>query len=117
MKQLAPHAGNESFSARIDFIQKEPDAIRGLLRAYYQAVNYIARNPDYTTSLFTKMYNVDKAIAAAYYADTIGQLSRDGQFSIEGLEFMMKAATSLKLIPVPIPLDRVITREFVPVHV
>lgn len=117
MVKLAPHAGNESFAARTDFIQKEPDVIRALLRAYYQAVHYISRNPDYTTSLFVKLYNVEKAIAAAYYADTIALLSRDGQFSLEGLEFMMKGAVSLKLIPAPIPLDRVITREFVPVQV
>jgi len=117
MRDLAPHASNESFGARTDFIAKEPNAVRALLRAYYQAVHYVSRNPDYTASLFAKMYGVDKSIAAGYYADTIGQLSRDGQFSIEGLEFMMKAAVSLKLIPAPLALDQVITRDFVPVRV
>lgn len=117
MHDLAPHAGNESFVARADFIQKEPNVIRALLRSHYQAVAYISRNPDYAAALFQKLYNVDRSIAAAYYADTIGLISYDGRFSLDGLDFMMKAAVSLKLIDRPLPVEQIITREFVPVAV
>ncbi len=100
-----------------DLIKDNPDLVRRVLRAWYQASRYMRDNPDYTIKSMVKEWDVDEEDARALFTGAIDDCSMDGVVSQKGLE---TARESLKLIAkakesdLP-PIESFFTPQFLPV--
>ena len=98
-----------------DFIDKEPESIRKIMRAYRKGLAWMKANAEETVSLMAQWYDMEPAIARDVYKESIANFTDDGQIDLKGLEYVIETSVKFKFLDRPLSLDQAADTRFVPI--
>jgi ABC-type nitrate/sulfonate/bicarbonate transport system substrate-binding protein len=103
--------------ARTDFIAAHPDLVKRFLLGWFRSVAYMGSHRDEAIALGAKVESIDKPSMERVYDLTMKMASRDGTFDMRVLDLLAHEYVSRGILDeVPQP-SRLITTQFVPVHI
>jgi NitT/TauT family transport system substrate-binding protein len=96
-----------------EFIDKQPDTIRKIIRAHRRAVDFMEKNRDETAEIYAQVFEFKledaKKLLPKYYD---WGLWSAGEFSKEGLEAVSKGLVSVGDISEPVDWSKVIDQSY-----
>ncbi|MGH7267587.1 MAG: ABC transporter substrate-binding protein [Candidatus Rokuibacteriota bacterium] len=98
-----------------DFIQKDPESIRKILRAYRKGLAWMREHPDETVKLMAQWYDMEPAIAQDVYKESIRNFTDDGRIDLKGLEFVIDTSVKFKFLDKPLSVENAADTRFVPI--
>lgn len=98
-----------------DFIQKDPESIRKILRAYRKGLAWMRESPEETVKLMAQWYDMEPAIAQDVYKESIRNFTDDGQIDLKGLEFVIDTSVKFKFLDKPLSVADAADTRFVPI--
>lgn len=98
-----------------DFIEKEPESLRKILRAYRKGLAWMRANADETVTLMAQWYDMEPAIARDVYKESIANFTDDGQIDLKGLEYVIETSVKFKFLDKPLGLNDAADTRFVPI--
>ena len=100
-----------------DGIKKNNDSIRKATRAIFLAQRFMRTNTNEAAEIISKKigWPPEAVLAAHKISGTL--LSESGQFSMEALKAMQDTLIEYGVIKKRLPLEELVTREFVPVKI
>lgn len=98
--------------ARIDFVKKKPDVVRRFVKAYFQATNFVMREPEWAIEKMKSFTKYDERTAR----ETLKILSwsKTGRINPKRLENVTKFAIDQNLLDkeIAVPVERLYTTKF-----
>lgn len=113
--KVLPHFSNYVMSANPEFIDKNPEVVRKVLRAVYRATAWMKANPKKAIQRMQEMYDLESEIASELYRREINDFSDDGTINAEGLKFIIDASLEHGFFEKRPPIDKVYDSRFTPV--
>jgi NitT/TauT family transport system substrate-binding protein len=103
-----------SWSAPDTLIEKQPEMLRGALKALYGAVVHMQKNRDEAIKIIAEVNSVPESVAAQEFDETFMKLSVDGTFTLDQVKTAEDLATlgGFKNLAPP---DQIFTKDFTPV--
>lgn len=98
-----------------DFIEKEPESIRKIMRAYRKGLAWMRANADETVNLMSQWYDMEPAIARDVYKESIANFTDDGQIDLKGLEYVIETSVKFKFLDKPLSVQDAADTRFVPI--
>ena len=97
------------------FADAQPDKLRALIRARRRAVDWMYAERDACAALYAEVWEIDRALAAAILPKFFAMnfWSR-GDFSMPGLDTMLRGMRAVGELTEPLDLGPVIDRRFLP---
>jgi NitT/TauT family transport system substrate-binding protein len=103
---------------RTDFLKKNPDMIRNIIKARRRGVEFIRLNPDESADIMAREYKIEPAHAKAAIADILanqGVYWSPGDFDYEGMDVMLRGLQLVKAIePGPFDWSKVVDESYLP---
>lgn len=96
-------------------IEKNPTAVRGILKALYAAARHLKQNPQFAVQYIKDFNNYELPVARMEYERTIMGLSDEGLVKREWLQNSLDLARLAGLGDLP-PVEEIFTDQFVPVR-
>lgn len=114
----APRVTQTVGVVQTEFLRKNPDLIRGIIKARRKGVEFIRQNPDEAAAILAKEYKIEPAHAKAAIADIAADKSvywSPGDFDYEGMETMLRGLQLVKAIaPGPFDWSKVVDESYLP---
>lgn len=115
---IAPRVTQTVGVVRTDYLQKNPDVIRGIINARRKGVEFIRENPAEAVPIFAREYKIPPEQAKAALDSVLaakGTYWSRGEFDYEGMEFMLKGLQMVKAIPEgPFDWKSVVDESYLP---
>lgn len=115
---IAPRVTQTVGIVRTDYLQKNPEVIRGIIAARRKGVEFIKSNPAEAAPIMAREYKIPPAQAKTALDSVLaakGVYWSRGEFDYEGMEFMLKGLQMVKAIPDgPFDWTKVIDESFLP---
>lgn len=102
--------------ANRDFIEKEPDTVRKVLRGYRKGLAWMRANPDETVNLMVQWYDMDAGLSRDVYKEGMPNFTDDGQIDLKGLQFVIDTSVQFKFLEKPLTLGDAADTRFVPIR-
>jgi ABC-type nitrate/sulfonate/bicarbonate transport system substrate-binding protein len=103
--------------ARNDFVAQHPDLVQKFLLGWYRSVAYMKTHRAQTLALASKIEEIGGHALGETYDDVMSVMSTDGAFKPEAVERLGKSFVELGILPQVPDMNKLITRQFVPVKV
>lgn len=100
--------------ARPDFIEREPEMIRAVLRACRRSAHYAAEHVDEWIDFGTRQYKVTSAVMRRAVERELPHMHLDGQLDLQGLDEMIRVQGRLGAIGKPITAAEISDLRFMP---
>jgi NitT/TauT family transport system substrate-binding protein len=95
-------------------IEKQPELVRGALKALYGSVAYMQKNRDEAIKIIAEVNGIAEPVAAQEFEETFMKLSTDGRFTIEETKLAYELA-KIGGFQNMVPAEEVVTFDFTPV--
>jgi ABC-type nitrate/sulfonate/bicarbonate transport system substrate-binding protein len=100
------------FYAAKDFAQRRPDALRALLAAWFETVDYMRAHRAETIAAVHRTAEVSQAIAARDYDELMPMFNRTGRFDSHALNELARSFVDMGLLPHAPDLRALVTEEY-----
>lgn len=100
--------------ASTEIVRKNPGAVRGFLRGWYDSVAFMKSQKPETKQAFIDVLNYSPAIAERTYDSLISSFSTDGRFEEKALDRLRRSFIDLKLSDDSVDMSRLYTEAFLP---
>jgi NitT/TauT family transport system substrate-binding protein len=100
--------------ARNDFIKEHPDAVRGFLKGWYEAVNFMATHRAETVQFEKSIDNFSDVVNGKQYDAVMPSMSRDGTFSPAALAATARSLVDLHMLKTEPDMTKFLTTRFLP---
>ena len=97
-----------------DFAEKNPDALRGFLKGWYQSVDYMASHKAETDALAQTVTHFSASVQDKQYDVVMPSMSRDGTFPQAALAPVEQSFIDLHLLPEKPDMTKYLTTRFLP---
>ena len=115
---IAPRVTQTVGIVRTDYLEKNPEVIRGIISARRKAVEFIKANPGEAAPVMAREYKIPLEQAKTALDSVLaakGVYWSRGEFDYEGMEFMLKGLQMVKAVPEgPFDWSKVIDESFLP---
>lgn len=115
---IAPRVTQTVGIVRTDYLEKNPEVIRGIISARRKAVEFIKANPGEAALVMAREYKIPLEQAKTALESVLaakGVYWSRGEFDYEGMEFMLKGLQMVKAVPEgPFDWSKVIDESFLP---
>ena len=115
---IAPRVTQTVGIVRTDYLEKNPEVIRGIISARRKAVEFIKANPGEAAPVMAREYKIPLEQAKTALESVLaakGVYWSRGEFDYEGMEFMLKGLQMVKAVPEgPFDWSKVIDESFLP---
>jgi NitT/TauT family transport system substrate-binding protein len=95
-------------------IANKPDAIRGFLKGWFEAIAFMRHNKAETVAVGMQVIGKDEDITSKTYDELMPEFSDDGRFDAKALETLAKSYVELKVLPAEPDMSKLYTEEFLP---
>ncbi len=95
-------------------VAKNPDAVRGFLKAWYDSVAFMQSHRAETIETLSQVIGYSPAIAARSYDSQISLFSTDGKFLPAALQTLRRSFVDLKVLDNSGDLSKLYTEKFLP---
>jgi NitT/TauT family transport system substrate-binding protein len=103
--------------ARNDFIAQHPDLVQKFLVGWYRSVAYMKVHRAQTVALAAKVEELGDHAVGEAYDNVMAVMSTDGAFKPEAVERLGRSFVELGILPQVPDMNKLITRQFVPVKI
>jgi NitT/TauT family transport system substrate-binding protein len=100
--------------ASTELTQKNPDAVRRFLAAWYETVDFMRKNKDEVIPLCSKAMTYPPNVAARAYDVFMPGMSVDGQLRPDAIEALKSSFADLKAIEGPVDMTKLYTEAYLP---
>lgn len=114
---VSDYLGNmssDTIFASKKLISANPDAVRGFLAGWFEAVDFMRKNKGKTVRVARQMTGFDETVQAREYDQSIAMFSDDGKFDKESLATLKQSFADLKLLDFDPDLATTYTEAFLP---
>lgn len=101
--------------ARKGFVAEHPDLVRKFLVGWFRSVIYMKAHRDQAVQIAMKTEGIGEKAAAQSFDAFIQMMSTNGQFNNAALDRLAKSFVELGILDTAPDMNKLITREFVPV--
>jgi len=114
--ELIPDFHNQIIFAANDFIEKQPDALRSFLTAWYETVQYMRDHRDEVVSAYAKDMQISEEDAAYVYDALMATdyMSLDGRFNETAIKLMDEMFVQYGQTEKPFPSDQYTNEQYLP---
>ena len=95
-------------------IAARPDAVRGFLKGWFQAIAFMLANKAETVAIGMDVLQKDADIMNQTYDELMPMFSKDGRFNQKGLETLANSWVELKILPQAPDLKTLYTEAYLP---
>ncbi len=99
-----------------EFIDREPETIRKIMRAYRKGLAWMKANPDETVKLMSQWYDMEPGISRDVYQASLANFTDDGQIDLKGLEYVIETSVKFKFLDKPLAVKDAADTRFVPIR-
>jgi NitT/TauT family transport system substrate-binding protein len=100
--------------ARSEFEQKNPDAVRAFLAAWFETVDYMHAHRGETIDVVRRTSDVSPALATRDYDELIGMFNRTGKFNPEALKVLSRSFVEMGMLPNEPDVRTLLTEKYLP---
>ncbi|HEY3919718.1 MAG TPA: ABC transporter substrate-binding protein [Stellaceae bacterium] len=97
-----------------DIIQKNPDAVRGFLKGWYQGVAFMAQHRAKTIALARERDKFSEEIEQKQYDTVMPSFSTDGTFPAAAVDPVRSSFVELGILPTEPDMSQYMTERFLP---
>jgi ABC-type nitrate/sulfonate/bicarbonate transport system substrate-binding protein len=95
-------------------IERNPDAVRRFLKAWYETVDYMKSHKAETVAIAAKVMGNSPSVQSSVYDRLIGKLSTTGKFSPEAIETLKASFIATNSVDQSVVMKTLYTEEFLP---
>jgi ABC-type nitrate/sulfonate/bicarbonate transport system substrate-binding protein len=95
-------------------IANRPDAIRGFLKGWFEAIAFMRHNKADAVSIATQVIGKDDDINGKTYDELMPMFSNDGRFEAKALDTLANSYVELKVLPTAPDMSKLYTEAFLP---
>jgi len=110
---VGPFLFNAIF-ARDDFIKEHPDAVRGFLKGWYEAVNFMETHRAETVQFEQSIDNFPDVVDEKQYEALMPSMSRDGKFPPDAVSATARSLVDLHMLKTEPDMAKFLTTRFLP---
>ncbi len=100
--------------ARNEFLGEHPDAVRGFLGGWYEAVNFMATHRAETIQFEKSIDNFSDAVNEKQYDALMPSMSRDGTFPPDATAATARSLVDLHMLKTSPDMTKFLTTRFLP---
>jgi ABC-type nitrate/sulfonate/bicarbonate transport system substrate-binding protein len=110
---VGPFLQNVIFASN-DIVQRDPDAVRGFLKGWYQAVAFMAQHRAETIEFARSLDHFSAEIENKQYDSVMPSFSTDGTFPPAAVEPVKSSFVELGILPIEPDMTKYMTEQFLP---
>jgi NitT/TauT family transport system substrate-binding protein len=95
-------------------IDKNPDAVRAFLAAWYETVRYMRDHKDQTVEVAQRVSQVSKAVAERNYDELMPIFNTTGRFNPKALDVLARSFVESGALPEKPDMSKLYTEQFLP---
>lgn len=95
-------------------VQRNPDAVRRFLKAWYEAVDFMKSHKTETVEIASKVMGYPAVVAGRSYDTFMSTFSTDGKFEPKAIAKLQASFADLKVLDGPVEMAKLYTEEFLP---
>jgi len=95
-------------------IDKNPEAVRAYLAAWYETVAYMRDHKDQTIDIAARVSEVSKAVAARNYDELMPIFNPTGRFNPKALDVLSRSFVESGALPARPDMSKLYTEQFLP---
>jgi ABC-type nitrate/sulfonate/bicarbonate transport system substrate-binding protein len=95
-------------------IERNPDAVRRFLKAWYQSVAFMATHKAETVQTTVDVIGYSPAVAERLYDSLMSKISTDGKFEQKALDKLFSSFVDLKILDKSTDMSKLYTEIFLP---
>jgi len=95
-------------------IDKNPEAVRAYLAAWYETVQYMRDHKDQTVDVAARVSEVSKAVATRNYDELMPIFNPTGRFSPKALDVLSRSFVESGSLPTRPDMSKLYTEQFLP---
>ncbi len=95
-------------------IDKNPEAVRAYLAAWYETVAYMRDHKDQTIDIAARVSEVSKAVAARNYDELMPIFNSTGRFNPKALDVLSRSFVESGSLPTGPDMSKLYTEQFLP---
>ncbi len=100
--------------ARKELIEKNPEALRAFLAAWFETIAYMRANREKTVEIAARVAGVSPAIAARNYDELMPVFNRTGKFDPKATEVLARSYVEMGSLPKAPDMTTLYTEKFLP---
>jgi NitT/TauT family transport system substrate-binding protein len=101
--------------ARRAFIDKDPDAVRAFLAAWFETIAFMRQNKNKTVEISSRVMGVSPSIAGRIYDELMPMFNPDGRYNPKALEVLRRSYVEMGILPTEPDMSQLVTEKFLPV--
>lgn len=113
---FAPHFHTHVFFARRELIDKNPDAVKRYLQAWFETIAFMKANKEKSVEITARVLKLDKAAISRTYDEVMPMFSTDGHFDPRALEVLRKSYLEMGILEKEPKDEEFLTTKFVPIR-
>ena len=95
-------------------IDKNPEAVRAYLAAWYETVQYMRDHKDQTVDIAARVSEVSKAVATRNYDELMPIFNSTGRFNPKALDVLSRSFVESGSLPTRPDMSKLYTEQFLP---
>ncbi len=100
--------------ARKGFMEANPEALRGFLKAWFESVQYMRDHRDRAIDIIVRAAEVSPSIAAANYDELMPVFNRSGRFDPKALDVLARSFMEMGSLAEKPDMSKLYTETFLP---
>lgn len=100
--------------ASTTLIEKNPDALRAFLAAWYETVQYMREHKNQTIEIAARVSQVSQAVALRNYEELMPIFNPNGRFSAKALDVLARSFVESGTMPEKPDMSKLYTEQFLP---
>ena len=102
------------FYARKGFLQKDPEAVRAFLAAWFETIGYMREHRAETIEIVRRTAEVSQGIATRDYDELMGMFNRTGRFDPKALDVLARSFVEMGSLPQAPDMRTLVTEQYLP---
>ena len=100
--------------ARRSFIDKNPDAVRAFLAAWFETIAFMRQNKNTTVEISSRVMGVSPAIAGRVYDELMPMFNPTGRYNPKALDVLRRSYVEMGILPTEPDMSQLVTENFLP---
>jgi NitT/TauT family transport system substrate-binding protein len=97
-----------------DVTQRNPDAVRRFLKAWYETIGYMKQHKAETVAVTSKVIGFTQPVSERTYESLMPKLSTDGSFAPQAIAALSASFVDLGVLKPPVDMSKFYTEKFLP---
>src|SRR3954465_1906533 len=102
------------FYARKGFLEKNPEAVRRFLAAWFETIGYMREHRSETIDIVRRTAEVSPGVAARDYDELMGMFNPTGKFDPKALDVLARSFVEMGSLPQAPDMRTLITEQYLP---